>query len=262
MHCPNCGSPVRIYGSQWECGWCGNYGGFLRVPARKPEPEPEPEPIPDTLQLPLTLSFSYQVDLAETWSKLKKALDQAAPGNALLSQLLGKLLLHHISIGIRKAGALSDEKKAEELRAFLNDADDLNLGEGAEEIMRAAQQRVLFCEEAALSETDCGTFWAELLSLQPTEDYYNRIQPDGLEDLFFGLSSAYAYFGGKKDEEMDEAQRYQFALQEAYDIRRQNKAVLHPDRTSKASLGAGQIPRFRGYLPRDFAGRISGRSPA
>ena len=128
--------------------------------------------------------------------------------------------------------------------------------------MRAAQQRVLFCEEAALSETDCGTFWAELLSLQPTEDYYNRIQPDGLEDLFFGLSSAYAYFGGKKDEEMDEAQRYQFALQEAYDIRRQNKAVLHPDRTSKASLGAGQIPRFRGYLPRDFAGRISGRSPA
>ena len=117
MHCPNCGSPVRIYGSQWECGWCGNYGGFLCVPARKPEPEPEPEPIPDTLQLPLTLSFSYQVDLAETWSKLKKALDQAAPGNALLSQLLGKLLLHHISIGIRKAGALSDEKKAE-LRAF------------------------------------------------------------------------------------------------------------------------------------------------
>ena len=243
MHCPNCGSPVRIYGSQWECGWCGNYGGFLRVPARKPEPEPEPEPIPDTLQLPLTLSFSYQVDLAETWSKLKKALDQAAPGNALLSQLLGKLLLHHISIGIRKAGALSDEKKAEELRAFLNDADDLNLGEGAEEIMCAAQQRVLFCEEAALSETDCGTFWAELLSLQPTEDYYNRIQPDGLEDLFFGLSSAYAYFGGKKDEEMDEAQRYQFALQETYDIRRQNKAVLHPDaERAKRLLAHGKFP--------------------
>lgn len=24
--CPNCGSPVRIHGSRWECGWCGNHG--------------------------------------------------------------------------------------------------------------------------------------------------------------------------------------------------------------------------------------------
>ena len=68
------------------------------------------------------------------------------------------------STGIQNARALPDEKKAEELRIFLNNTTDLNLGENAEEIMRDAKRGVLFREEAALSETDCGTFWTELLS--------------------------------------------------------------------------------------------------
>ena len=243
MHCPNCGSPVRIFGSQWECGWCGNYGGFMYVPARKPKPKPEPEPEPDTLQLTLTLSFVYHVDLPEAWGDLKKALEQIAPKNTSLSQLLGKVLLHHISAGIQQAGALPDEKKAEELRAFLHNTADLNLGESAEAIMRDAKRGVLFRKEAALSETDCGTFWAELLSLQPVEDYYNRIQPDGFSDLFFGMSSAYAYFGGKKDEEMGEAQDYRNALEEAYNTHWQDKVLLHPDvERAKRLLAQGEFP--------------------
>ena len=28
FRCPNCGSPVKISGRQWECGWCGDYGYF------------------------------------------------------------------------------------------------------------------------------------------------------------------------------------------------------------------------------------------
>ena len=24
--CPNCGSPVQIKGTHWECGYCGNSG--------------------------------------------------------------------------------------------------------------------------------------------------------------------------------------------------------------------------------------------
>ena len=156
----------------------------------------------------MTLSFVYHVNLPETWNDLKKALGQIAPKNALLLQLLGKVLLHHISAGIQNAGALPDEKKAEELRTFLTTTTDLNLGENAEEIMRDAKRGVLFREEAALSETDCGTFWTELLSTRPAEDYYNLVDPDGLFELFSELSSAYAYFGGKKDEEMGEAQDY------------------------------------------------------
>ena len=225
-----------IRGSSWECGWCGDFGSLQRTPAKKS---------PNTAQITLTLSFVYHVDLPETWSDLKKALGQLAPMNILLSQLLGKVLLHNISTGIQRAGALPDEKKAEELRTFLHNTLDLNLGESAEEIMRDAKHGVLFREEAALSEIDCGTFWTELLSTRPVEDYYNRVDPDGLFELLSELSSAYAYFGGKKDEEMGEAQDYQNALEEAYNTHWQNKVLLHPDvERAKRLLAQGKFPDY------------------
>ncbi len=236
MRCPWCGSPVRIRGSQWECGWCGDFGSLQRTPAKT---------APDTAQITLTLSFVYHVDLPETWNDLKNALNQIAPNNTSLSQRLGKVLLHHISVGIQHAGALPDEKKAEELRAFLHNTADLNLGKSAEEIMRDAKKGVLFREEAALSETDCGTFWTELLSTRPVEDYYNHVDPDGLFELFSELSSAYAYFGGKKDEEMGEAQDYQNALEEAFNTHWQNKVLLHPDiERAKQFLSQGKFPDY------------------
>lgn len=232
MRCPWCGSPVMIRGSSWECGWCGDSGSLKRTPLQQPE-------------ITLTLSFVYHVDLPETWNDLKKALGQLAPKNTVLSQLLGKVLLHNISTGIQNAGALPDEKKAAELRTFLTTTTDLNLGENAEEIMRDAKRGVLFREEAALSETDCGTFWTELLSTRPVEDYYNRVDPDGLFDLLSELSSAYAYFGGKKDEEMGEAQDYQNALEEAYNTHWQNKVLLHPDaERAERLLAQGEFPDY------------------
>ena len=236
MRCPWCGSPVMIRGSSWECGWCGDFGSLQRTPAKKSQ---------NTAQITLTLSFVYHVDLPETWNDLKKALGQLAPKNTLLSQLLGKVLLHNISSGIQHAGTLPDEKKAEELRTFLHNTLDLNLGENAEEIMRDAKRGVLFREEAALSETNCGTFWTELLSTRPVEDYYNRVDPDGLFELFSELSSAYAYFGGKKDEEMGEAQDYRNTLEESYHTHWQNKVLLHPDvERAKRLLAQGKLPDY------------------
>ena len=236
MRCPWCGSPVMIRGSSWECGWCGDFGSLQRTPAKKSQ---------NTAQITLTLSFVYHVDLPETWNDLKKALGQLAPKNPVLSQFLGKVLLHNISTGIQNARALPDEKKAEELRTFLTTTTDLNLGENAEEVMRDAKRGVLFREEAALSETDCGTFWTELLATRPVEDYYNHVDPDGLFELFSELSSAYAYFGGKKDEEMGEAQDYQNALEEAYHTHWQNKVLLHPDvERAKRLLAQGTFPDY------------------
>lgn len=236
MNCPWCGSPVMIRGSSWECGWCGDFGSLQRTPKKKSQ---------NTAQITLTLSFVYHVDLPETWSDLKKALGQLAPKNTVLSQLLGKVLLYHISAGIQHAGALPDEKKAAELRTFLTTTTDLNLGESAEEIMRNAKRGVLFREEAALSEADCGTFWTELLSTRPVEDYYNHVDPDGLFELFSELSSAYAYFGGKKDEEMGEAQDYRNTLEEAYHAHWQNKVLLHPDaERAKRLLAQGKFPDY------------------
>ena len=232
MRCPWCGSPVMIRGSSWECGWCGDCGTLKRTPVQQPE-------------ITLTLSFVYHVDLPETWNDLKKVLSQLAPKNTLLSQLLGKVLLHNISAGIQHAGALPDEKKAEELRTFLTTTPDLNLGESTEEITRDSKRGILFRNEAALSETDCGTFWTELLSTRPVEDYYNRVDPEGLFELFSELSSTYAYFGGKKDEEMGEAQDYQNALEEAYNTHWQNKVLLHPDvERAKRLLAQGKFPDY------------------
>ena len=233
MRCPWCGNPATTHGNRWECYYCGDSGNLRRTPVQQPA------------QVTLTLSFVYHVDLPETWSNLKKELIQIAPKNALLSQLLGKVLLHHISVGIHHARTLPDEKKAEELRTFLTTTADLNLGESTEEIMRDAKRGVLFCEEAALSETDCGTFWTELLSMRPVEDYYNHVDPDGLVDLLSELSSAYAYFGGKKDEEMGEAQDYQNALEEAYNTHWQDKVLLHPDiERAKRLLAQGKFPDY------------------
>ena len=233
MRCPWCGNPATTHGDWWECYYCGDSGRLRRTPVQQPA------------QITLTLSFVYHVDLPKTWSNLKKELNQIAPKNALLSQLLGKVLLHHISVGIHHARTLPDEKKAEELRTFLTTTADLNLGESTEEIMRDAKRGVLFCEEAALSETDCGTFWTELLSMRPVEDYYNHVDPDGLVDLLSELSSAYAYFGGKKDEEMGEAQDYQNALEEAYNTHWQNKVLLHPDaERAERLLAQGKFPDY------------------
>lgn len=232
MRCPWCGNPATTHGDWWECYYCGDSGTLRRPSANH------------SAQVTLTFSFVYHVDLTETWSDLKKALGQLAPKNTLLSQLLGKVLLHNISTGIQNTGALPDEKKAEELRTFLTATADLNLGESTEEIMRDARRGVLFCEEAALSETDCGTFWTELLSMRPVEDYYNHVDPDGLVDLLSELSSAYAYFGGKKDEEMGEAQDHQNALEEAYHTHWQNKVLLHPDvERAKRLLAEGTFPQ-------------------
>lgn len=31
--CPHCGSPVRVWGNRWECGWCGDFGALSSLPA-------------------------------------------------------------------------------------------------------------------------------------------------------------------------------------------------------------------------------------
>ena len=235
MLCPWCGSPVMIRGSQWECGWCGDSGVLRRKSAQKPVQKP--------VQLTLRLSFVYHVELSETWLDLKEALAQLAPKKDTLRQLLGKVLLHHISAGIHHAGALPDEQKTEELRTFLNTTTDLNLGERAEQIMRDAGHGILFREEAALSERECGVFWTELFSVRPPEDYYNNVEPDGLDTLLSRLSSAYAYFSTKEDEETCDAQVYRNALQEAYYAQWQNHVLLHPDvNRAKRLLSEGCFP--------------------
>lgn len=41
MRCPNCGSPVSIFGTKWECGWCGDSGFIKQVQTDEPESDDE-----------------------------------------------------------------------------------------------------------------------------------------------------------------------------------------------------------------------------
>ena len=33
VHCPTCGASVKIRGSRWECGWCGDFGSISSLPS-------------------------------------------------------------------------------------------------------------------------------------------------------------------------------------------------------------------------------------
>lgn len=58
IRCPHCGSPARVRGRRWECGWCGDFGMLRPRPAVsiaepapvRPEP-PSPAPLPDPADL-------------------------------------------------------------------------------------------------------------------------------------------------------------------------------------------------------------------
>lgn len=77
------------------------------------------------------------------------------------------------------------------------------------------------------------------------EDYYNRDTPDGLYELLDELGSAYAYFEGRKGEEMGRGQDYQNARQDAYDAHCMEKALLHPDgERAKGLLAKGEFPDY------------------
>lgn len=30
MRCPTCGDEARVYGSTWECTWCGDFGSIRK----------------------------------------------------------------------------------------------------------------------------------------------------------------------------------------------------------------------------------------
>lgn len=228
MKCSWCGNEVNICGSSWECGWCGNFGTCIEITPP---------------QLTLTLSVVCEVDLENVWSDMKNAIRCLAPSQPALSRLLGKVLLHSISAAMRHAGAMPSREKTDELRAFLVSTPDLMPGNDVRNILINVGQSVLYREEAELSEQLCGSFWQALISARPPEEYYNNVDPDGLDDLLSGLSSVYAYFGGRKNREISDASDYRDALLEAFYIHRRNIVLLHPDfERARRQLSEGKFP--------------------
>ena len=260
MRCPWCGGgPVKIRGSWWECGWCGDSGRLRQVS----EPLPEPQPVE------LTFSFSvvYHVDLPETWENMKSALKVLASGrDGALLPLLGKILLYAISDGIHHRNSPPESEKLQELAQFLNETSDLYLDIPVNSLVQAVQSDLLYPWEAALSDETCGEFWRELISALTPEQYYGD-EPGEIFDLLQELSSAYSYFGAISGEELATAQERRFALNDAFYLHWQKNMLLHPDvARAKQLLAQGVFPEqedvCRDILVTEFPEEVADCTPS
>lgn len=67
IRCPHCGSPVRIRGSRWECGWCGDFGGIsLLHPSEKAKLMQAATP---TIQVTVTVTDSSEEEPPRRFSR-------------------------------------------------------------------------------------------------------------------------------------------------------------------------------------------------
>lgn len=52
IRCPHCGSPVKVRGSRWECGWCGDFGALSSLhPSERAK-------LDDTIRVTVTVTLT------------------------------------------------------------------------------------------------------------------------------------------------------------------------------------------------------------
>lgn len=222
MRCPWCGSPVRIKGSRWECGYCGDCGMLAR---RNPEPE--------ETTLTFSVSISFDIDLSAIWQEMKDFIQTLAPQNAVqMYPALSKAVLYEISKARFIQGDILPDEKRETLESFLDTVSDFVVPFSSAEILSAVGNRVLFADEGELTEQSCGTFWCSLIDSVPESDC-----PD-MRELLSNFGSIYEYF--VSDDGDGEAYDRTAALQDAFEHHWYDRKIHHPDeRSAIMQLQAG-----------------------
>ena len=67
IRCPHCGSPVRIQGSRWECGWCGDFGGISSLhPSEKAKLM---QATASTVQVTVTVTDTSEEEIPRRFSR-------------------------------------------------------------------------------------------------------------------------------------------------------------------------------------------------
>ena len=67
IRCPHCGSPVRIRGSRWECGYCGDFGSISSLhPSEKAKLMGAATP---TVQVTVTVTDSSEEETPRRFSR-------------------------------------------------------------------------------------------------------------------------------------------------------------------------------------------------
>ena len=67
IRCPHCGSPVRIRGNRWECGWCGDFGGISSLPPS--EKAKLMQAATPTIQVTVTVTDSSEEETPRRFSR-------------------------------------------------------------------------------------------------------------------------------------------------------------------------------------------------
>ena len=146
--CPRCGSPIKLRGNRWECGYCFDSGGLGSLPR-------------GTQSKALNARFICSVDLPKTWAELKAELYKLVPKHAgALSPSLGRAALHQLSVSSPPEDGRVEPKHIRDLQSFLVSEKELGGGAIASRIERGEE---VFAELGALSEERFGSFWRSLL---------------------------------------------------------------------------------------------------
>ena len=67
IRCPHCGSPVKIRGSRWECGYCGDFGNISSLhPSEKAKLMGAATP---TVQVTVTVTDSSEEETPRRFSR-------------------------------------------------------------------------------------------------------------------------------------------------------------------------------------------------
>lgn len=76
IRCPHCGSPVKIQGSRWECGYCGDFGNISSLhPSEKAKLMGTATP---TVQVTVTVTDSSEEETPRrfSWAELEDMVRQ------------------------------------------------------------------------------------------------------------------------------------------------------------------------------------------
>lgn len=182
MRCPWCGSPVTVRGSQWECGYCGD-SGFLSTQQTQ-----QPSEVTFTLHLTVednsTPPEKLYPELCEAAKVLLPDWDDS------IAKLTACVVFHEASLALMKDSVTQQARQA--LNTLCAN-DPYRLCKPQKLLDAAKAETPLFSDEAALSETKCGTFWQRLIAaLPPYYDYDN--QPDALDPFFDCVDACFSTF--------------------------------------------------------------------
>lgn len=181
MLCPWCGAPVMVRGTQWECGWCGDFGIYTPPP-----------------QVPVTITVSiiWDNDLGERWDNMKNLLHTLSPRHyAQLLPGLGKALMYQVSHSISTAKVPPMPERLQALKAFINKTPELNVP--SDTYSRVSRGEPVFDAESILTEEECGKFWQSLLAAWDEEGIKFEY-PEAAADFFREIAEVYAWYNDKE----------------------------------------------------------------